>query len=132
MLSFHLRTLGGIVHLSMEVVGCVGTIRVWGEVDAVSAPTLQDVADRMLRDGARDLVIDCRDIEFIDSTGLRAILHVCLRTQDGGGTATLRSPTEQTSRLLRITGLDRRAGGRWCARTRRRRLVSSRLSEGSP
>ncbi|MCA1480750.1 STAS domain-containing protein, partial [Bradyrhizobium sp. NBAIM08] len=64
------------MQLNTEIVGDVGVIRVRGEVDAVTAPKLHETATEMLSDGARSLVIDCHDIDFIASDGLVDEAHL--------------------------------------------------------
>ena len=63
-------------------------------------------AERLLGDGARSLVIECGDIEFIDSAGLQALVQSYKATQARGGTVTVRDPSEFTLKLLRLSGLD--------------------------
>jgi anti-sigma B factor antagonist len=98
--------LGGFVQLSTELVGDVGVIHVQGEVDIVQAPKLTEVASEMLGNGARSVVVDGRDIEFIDLSGVRALVTIQRRAEDQGGTVTLRQPSALTYRLLQATLLD--------------------------
>ena len=94
------------MHLSTRVVGDLGVIHIAGEVDTTHAPELRDAAERLLRDGARSLVIKCGDIEFIDSAGLQALVQSYKAAQARGGTVTVRDPSEFTLKLLRLSGLD--------------------------
>ena len=94
------------MQLSTEVVDGVGFIRVQGEVDHVHAPKLQEVADHMLGDGARSLVIDCAEVTFMDSAGLSALAKAHGRADVQFGTITIRNPSVLVRRLLEITGLD--------------------------
>jgi anti-sigma B factor antagonist len=61
-------------------------IELWGERDAVSvAPAgeielstvtaVDDQLQRLIESGARNLVLDLRRVSFMDSSGLRLILH---------------------------------------------------------
>jgi anti-sigma B factor antagonist len=90
----------------MEVVGDVGVLRISGDVDHVSAPELQTLADKLLNDGARCLVFDCRAVDFVDSAGLRVFLQAHQRTHAQGGTVTMRRPRPFLVRLMQITALD--------------------------
>ena len=94
------------MQLSTEVVGDVGVIRVRGEVDSIEAPNLDDAAMDLLGDGARSLVIDCRDIDFIDSAGLQVMVRAYKEATTHGGTVTVRRPSAFTLRLLQTVGLD--------------------------
>jgi len=94
------------MHISTRVVGDLGVIHIDGEVDTIHAPKLREEAERLLGDGAHSLVIDCRDIEFIDSAGLQAMVQSYKAAQAKGGTVTVRDPSAFTRKLLRLSGLD--------------------------
>jgi anti-anti-sigma factor len=94
------------MHFSTGVVGDVGLIRIAGAVDDLTAPELDEAAERMLSGRARSLVIDCHDIDFIDSAGLRVIVRAQVLASRRGGTITIRCPSELTLRQLRVTGID--------------------------
>ena len=94
------------MHLSTRVVGDLGVIHIDGEVDTVHAPKLREAAERLLADGAHSLVIDFRDIEFIDSAGLQAMVQSYKAADARGGTVTVRHPSDFTLKLLRLSGLD--------------------------
>jgi anti-sigma B factor antagonist len=51
------------------------TLALTGELDMVGAPELEGMAQQLCEGGARELVLDLRQLEFIDSTGLTAILR---------------------------------------------------------
>jgi anti-anti-sigma factor len=90
----------------MEVVGDAGVIRISGDVDYLSAPELQAVADKLLDDGARSLVFDCSAVDFVDSGGLRVFVEAHQRADEWGGTVTVRRPRPLVVRVMQITALD--------------------------
>jgi anti-sigma B factor antagonist len=90
----------------MEVVGDVGVIRVQGDLDSVSAPQLQSAVDTLLGDGARSLTIDCRAVDFIDSSGLQVFVHAHRRAHERSGVLSVRRPSPFINHLMQITGLD--------------------------
>jgi anti-sigma B factor antagonist len=94
------------VQLNSEVRGDLGVIRVTGDVDTLTAPDLNDLAERMLGGRTRNLVIDVRDVEFVDSTGLHALADAHRLADSRSGTVTVRGPGPFLHRLLQITGLD--------------------------
>jgi anti-anti-sigma factor len=49
-------------------------VRVQGEIDRTSANHLRDVVERVAKITASDVVVDCAELRFIDSTGVRALL----------------------------------------------------------
>jgi anti-sigma B factor antagonist len=94
------------MHFSTGVFGGIGLIRIDGAVDTTTAPELGEAAERMLSTRARSLVIDCHDIDFIDSAGLHMIARAQGRARARGGRVTIRCPSAVTLRLLKVSGLD--------------------------
>ncbi len=59
------------------------TLVVTGELDLGSAPTFEDTVVRACAEGASELVLELSQLEFIDATGLDAVLSaktVCARS----------------------------------------------------
>jgi anti-sigma B factor antagonist len=94
------------VVLTVEVDGDLGIIRVGGEIDLQHAPRLSEAAEELLGNGARDLLFDVGQVEFIDSSGLNALVRAYQRARAQGGTITIRHPNDFTRRLLEVTGLE--------------------------
>ncbi|HEY4278873.1 MAG TPA: STAS domain-containing protein [Conexibacter sp.] len=76
----------------------------YGELDLVSAPLL--VAALRSEDDYQRLVIDLREIGFMDSSGLRLLVAEQDRAEQHGYTLQLVRGGVETSRLLRLTRLD--------------------------
>jgi anti-sigma B factor antagonist len=77
-------------------------VGVHGELDLASAPLLQSEIDAAEADGTA-LVLDLEDVQFIDSTGLRAILAAHTRSQEHGREFAVTRGSQQVQRLLSIT-----------------------------
>jgi anti-sigma B factor antagonist len=95
------------VELSIDVQreGDDAVVHLAGELDISTSPDLQDVlAD--LTDRPRRVVVDLSDLEFIDSTGLAALLGAHKALDEQGGTLELRHPNKMVVGLVQITGLD--------------------------
>jgi anti-sigma B factor antagonist len=76
-----------------------------GSLDLATAPTVRaaliEAADR----GDHRFVVDLNRVEFLDSTGLGALIGAQRRAKEEGGEIRLAVPDGQILRLLRITGL---------------------------
>jgi anti-sigma B factor antagonist len=83
-----------------------GVIRIRGELDLAGADRFTALAGAVL-DGQRKVVLDVSELEFIDSTGIRAV--VALAQRNGPGIV-LRNPRRNVRRVLDITGIDNCAG----------------------
>jgi anti-anti-sigma factor len=82
-------------------------IAVRGELDLATAPQLEDTVLPVVRDG-RDAVIDLRELEFMDSTGVRVMVAAHLAAQEAGARlAVVRSQRgSAVHRVLEVSGLD--------------------------
>jgi len=76
-----------------------------GELDPHTAPILRSSVDDAVSDVTTTLVLDVAGLQFIDSSGLRVIISAHKVMADKGGRLVLRAPTDNTRRLLDITGL---------------------------
>jgi anti-sigma B factor antagonist len=82
-------------------------LSVVGDVDLASAPRLVTHASDALRHGANGLVLDLREVEFMDSAGLAALLNVLRRATAAGRNLVIAELQPQVRRLLADTRLDR-------------------------
>ena len=81
-------------------------IAVRGELDLATAPQLEDTVLPVVRSG-RDAVIDLRQLEFMDSTGVRVMVAAHLAAQEHGARlAVVRSDRGAVHRVLEVSGLD--------------------------
>jgi anti-sigma B factor antagonist len=92
--------------LSVEPTPAGVTILVGGEVDAAEAFALIVAVNRALCDGAKSLVVDCAQVDFIDSVGLNALVEGRRRAIARGSSLTIHRPSPHVSRMLRLTGLE--------------------------
>ena len=82
-------------------------VAIFGEVDAATAGQLDRALQASSRDPSVELVVDCRGLSFIDSSGLDVFAATAERLGDAGGRLILEAPRPATRRLLEISGLDR-------------------------
>ena len=79
-----------------------------GELDIASTGGLEQQLAAIEVDSPGTLVLDLRRVEFIDSTGLRALIAADQRARsDGRRLALVRGP-DAVARLLNVTQLDQR------------------------
>ena len=79
-------------------------LRVAGELDLESAATLQNRVSELLPPGGTEVVLDLRQVEFIDSSGLRALLGLRDDAKRNGHALTLIPPPPLAQRVFEITG----------------------------
>jgi anti-anti-sigma factor len=76
-----------------------------GELDAAAAPSLAAALMRVVDNGVRRLVLDLRELVFLDAAGLGVIVGASMRLSALGGVLTVRSPSPMARRIFDVTGL---------------------------
>jgi len=99
------QAVGPDLVLSTDRDGSSAVLHVRGELDAYSAPGLEDQLSRLIAEKVEGVVLDLSETAFLDSSGLRAILTAQRRLSENHGELRLRAPSEAVTRLLEITGL---------------------------
>ena len=80
----------------------VHVVEVTGDLDLASAPEL---CARLDADRSRNLLVDLSDLDFCDSTGLRALIGAAKEVRAHGGRFVIVCPaTGDVARLLTIVG----------------------------
>jgi len=82
-------------------------IRLEGEVDVYTAPQLKQQMINLLESGARTMVVDLSDVEYLDSTALGVLIGGLKRMREMDGNMVLVCPSPRIRRVFEITGLDK-------------------------
>jgi anti-sigma B factor antagonist len=91
-----------------EVVGPVGdcaVLKVGGEVDVSTAPRLREQVLDLVGKGVLHVIVDMREVSFLDSTGLGVLVGNLKRLRTHDGSLDLVINAERILRVFRITGL---------------------------
>ncbi|GAB2452925.1 anti-anti-sigma factor [Conyzicola lurida] len=78
-----------------------------GRLTVVTAPQLRETVANQLVSGQQLIVVDLSSTEFVDSSGLGALVSCLKSARQAGGDLRIVAPTEQVSMVLRMTNLDR-------------------------
>jgi anti-anti-sigma factor len=78
-----------------------------GELDLAASPLFEEELDR-IRDGVDLVILDLRELDFMDSTGLTAVIKAHQRCHDSGQRLVLIRGPQQVQRLLTLTGVKER------------------------
>lgn len=87
--------------------GRVAVIRLRGELDLHTTPSLRAAVDGALEAGINGLVLDLADLTFLDSHGIGVVVGCFKAARQVGTTLSIRNPTPHIERILSITALDR-------------------------
>jgi len=80
-------------------------IAVSGELDLASSPALQEELDRVSASDSQLLIIDLRELDFMDSTGLSVLVRAHQRAEQEGRRLAMVKGPQQVQRLLSLTGV---------------------------
>ncbi len=84
------------------------TALVSGEIDfAAAEPMRRRIAEALGALRSRELIVDLSGVEFMDSSGLRALLQLRGQLRGEGGRMVIAAPTETVRGVLELTGVQR-------------------------
>ena len=94
-------------HFRVEVRNADATtvISVSGELDLASSPALEEELERVAQSDVQLVVVDLRNLEFMDSTGLSVLVRAHQRAEENGRRLGLVNGSQQVQRLLTLTGV---------------------------
>jgi anti-anti-sigma factor len=81
-------------------------LRLAGELDLGTANQVEAALESALGRSPRVVVIDLRDLSFIDSTGLRVVLDAEASSRQNGYALRLVRGPAQVDRVFKLTGMD--------------------------
>jgi anti-sigma B factor antagonist len=82
-------------------------VSLFGELDLATVDQLQDELDRLAATGRpHELVIDLRELDFLDSTGLRLLLQLHSDCREDGCSLGLVPGGRAIQKLFAVTGTD--------------------------
>lgn len=88
--------------------GSAAVVAVRGELDLASGPELEAQLDQLAGPETQLVVVDLRQLDFMDSTGLSIIVRAHQRLADQGCEMGLVKGSQQVQRLLDLTGVAER------------------------
>jgi anti-anti-sigma factor len=98
-----------ILEVQQDVSGDDTTVRLSGELDISTAPELERVLGHLtVPEGPARIVLDLRDLRFMDSTGLRLVVTADLRLRRENRELALIAGPESVHRVFRLAMLEER------------------------
>ena len=92
--------------LSADHAGPLGKMVVGGEVDGRAAAHLRAASRALVACGASELVLDLRGVDFLDSTGLNALIDMSSMVDAAGGSVAIEGASDLVRKVLSVTALD--------------------------
>ncbi|MEE3465930.1 MAG: STAS domain-containing protein [Candidatus Cryptobacteroides sp.] len=75
-----------------------------GELDTAAAPETEKALQPLLDSKGKDIVIDCTELEYIASSGLRLLLGILKQAQEVGSRVVLKNVNDVVKDVLDLTG----------------------------
>jgi anti-sigma B factor antagonist len=78
-----------------------------GALDALTAPEIRPVFDKVVSDGRRKVTVDIAKVTMIDSSGIGAIVSLFKRVKADGGQVLVVGARDQPLAVFKLLKLDR-------------------------
>lgn len=75
-----------------------------GELDTAAAITTESELKPLMESKGRDIVLDCTDLKYISSSGLRLFLTVLKKGKSAGEKVTLKGLNNEILKVFKMTG----------------------------
>jgi anti-anti-sigma factor len=75
-----------------------------GEMDTAAAVEVEDVLKPLYESNGKDVIIDCKGLEYIASSGLRILLSILKGAKAAGSKVTLRNVNDDIKNVFKLTG----------------------------
>ena len=89
--------------------GSTAVAAVSGRVDSANAKEVEEELSAIIDKGATGLVVDCGELNYISSAGLRVFLIAIRKTSAAGGGLALCRVPDHINEVLEISGFSRLA-----------------------
>ena len=75
-----------------------------GELDTAAAVEVEEKLKVLYENEGKDVVIDCKDLEYIASSGLRMLLSILKGAKANGSKVVMRSVNDDIKNVFQLTG----------------------------
>ena len=97
-----------LLDLTTETAGATVRLALTGELDIAGAARVEQELERIEREQPATIVLDLRQLAFMDSTGLRVIVAADGRAREQGRRLAIVRGSDTVQRIIEMTRLDER------------------------
>ena len=94
------------MHYSTSRSDGTATLRIGGELDAITTPTLRPSVEALLAERPARVVVDVSELRLIDSYGVRGLVFLCKEAKEYGGVVTIHGLSNQPAAIFKLLCLD--------------------------
>ena len=92
--------------IQVESRGNCRIVHIKGKITFEYCPVLQTRLDSLVDEGVREIVVDFKEVPFIDSSGVGEVLRLFKRMKDRNGEVILANPNQKLSDLFSMYRFD--------------------------
>lgn len=92
------------LHYTASKKGDILVIKLGGSLDLNTAPKLNDKLNAEIKKGAKKVILNLAQVDYMASAGLGAIISVKSTLAKNGGELRLSSMTEKTTNIFKLLG----------------------------
>jgi anti-sigma B factor antagonist len=93
--------------LNLETEGNIAVLSMNGRLDTMHFPLVDKELVSMIENERKQIVLDCQNLDYISSSGLRVLLKALKQMEAAKGRLTICSLQPQISQIFKISGFDR-------------------------
>jgi anti-anti-sigma factor len=75
-----------------------------GELDTAAALEIEEVLKPLYKSDGRDIIIDCTDLEYIASSGLRILISILKSAKANGSKVIIKNLNDDIKNVFKLTG----------------------------
>ncbi|MFH1654587.1 MAG: STAS domain-containing protein [Pseudomonadota bacterium] len=95
------------MNIKIQSLGGVKVLHCDGSLDADTVEAFKEVSYKLINEGTNNFVIDCTEVQFVDSIGLGALISLLRRVREKEGDVKISSLNEDVKTIFEITRLHR-------------------------
>ena len=92
------------MEITQETVNDVAVISLKGRLNVTTTAELEKIFDALLSEGRTKILVECRELEYISSAGLRVLLTAAQQFKKISGEIALSSLSQNVKQVFEISG----------------------------
>lgn len=92
--------------ITQETDGNIAIVSLNGRLDTMHFPVVDKEISSMIADNRKEIVLDCLNLEYISSSGLRVLLKALKQMETVSGRLTICNLQPQITQIFKISGFD--------------------------
>ena len=92
------------MNVTTQEIDSVTVVRIEGSLDTNTSPEAQEHFDGLLENGVRNILVDCRGVDYISSAGLRVLLGTVKGLTAAGGSLRISGLNDTVREVFEISG----------------------------